>query len=47
MYVIFDIHENFKTYKRGIFSVTQGPPLGCHCVLLVGYGTENGVDYFI
>ncbi|KAL7014457.1 hypothetical protein ACKWTF_015938 [Chironomus riparius] len=47
MYVIFDIHENFKEYKRGIYSFTEGPALGCHCVLLVGYGTENGVGYWI
>lgn len=47
MYVIFDLYKNLYDYKRGIYSKVDGPKMGCHCVLLVGYGTENGIDYFI
>ena len=39
--------EQMMHYKTGIFN---NPKCGCktdHAVLLVGYGTSNGTDYWI
>jgi cathepsin L len=40
----------FPFYEKGIYDSEQCSPdadLGDHAVLLVGYGTENGIDYWI
>ncbi|KAG5669346.1 hypothetical protein PVAND_017234 [Polypedilum vanderplanki] len=44
----FYVYENFFSYYSGIYSSTEGSDLmGGHAVLLTGYGTENGIDYWI
>lgn len=43
---IDDSSLEFYHYKSGIFNSTCGIELG-HCIGIVGYGTEKGVDYWI
>jgi C1A family cysteine protease len=37
----------FYSYKSGIYNEANCPINVTHAVLIVGYGTENGVDYWI
>lgn len=43
---IDDSSLDFYHYNNGVFNSTCGTELG-HCLAIVGYGTENGVDYWI
>ena len=50
--VVVDVNidcPEFATYSSGILSSPEcsGQKKGDHTLLLVGYGTENGVDYWI
>jgi len=48
--ISFTVMPDFKMYKGGIYSNSTCPngPLDVnHDVVLVGYGTENGTDYWI
>jgi len=42
----FEVYEDFYKYKSGIYYYTGGAFVGGHAVRIVGYGTENGVDYW-
>ncbi|KAN0047396.1 hypothetical protein ACTA71_001778 [Dictyostelium dimigraforme] len=42
----FNVYEDFLGYKSGVYIHKSGKFLGGHCVKLVGYGTENGVNYY-
>lgn len=39
--------EVLKHYKSGIIQPKDCDTYNTHCVLLVGYGSENGQDYWI
>ena len=42
-----NVHRTFNNYDNGIYDVPNcSPTEGLHAVLLVGYGTANGVDYW-
>ena len=41
-----DVYEDFMTYKSGIYQHVTGGGLGEHAVKLVGWGVENGVEYW-
>lgn len=45
--VAFTVYADFPTYKSGVYQHTTGGQLGGHAVRALGYGTENGVKYWI
>jgi len=45
--IAFDVYEDFLTYKSGVYIHTDGSMLGGHAVKMLGWGTENGVDYWL
>jgi cathepsin B len=47
MYVAFSVYSDFPTYKSGVYKHTSGSYLGGHAVELMGWGTENGQDYWL
>jgi cathepsin B len=44
--VYSDFMTFFKSTPKGIYKHKSGGALGGHAVKLMGYGTENGVDYW-
>lgn len=45
--VAFTVYEDFPTYKSGVYHHVSGSALGGHAVEMVGWGVENGVDYWL
>lgn len=48
--IAFQVIAGFRDYKTGVYSdpaCKNGPMDVNHAVLAVGYGTENGQDYWI
>jgi len=43
----FTVYEDFMSYKSGVYQHTTGGMLGGHAIKNVGWGTEDGVDYWI
>eukprot|EP00830_Metopus_es_P011605 TRINITY_DN2343_c0_g1_i2.p1 TRINITY_DN2343_c0_g1~~TRINITY_DN2343_c0_g1_i2.p1 ORF type:complete len:316 (+),score=35.28 TRINITY_DN2343_c0_g1_i2:64-1011(+) len=43
----FDVYEDFINYKSGIYSHSGGNIVGGHAIKVVGYGVENGTNYWI
>jgi len=43
----FDVYEDFLSYKSGVYQYTTGNYLGGHCVKMLGWGTENGKNYWL
>lgn len=42
----FVVYSDFPTYKSGIYVRTSVDALGLHAVKLVGWGHEDGIDYW-
>jgi cathepsin B len=42
----FTVYYDFELYTSGIYSHKFGPNMGGHAVEIVGYGTENGVNFW-
>eukprot|EP01084_Bolivina_argentea_P152561 266118_1 len=40
------VHEDFLSYKSGVYYWQNGQPLGGHAVKIFGYGIENGKHYW-
>ena len=50
MSIAFEVTNEFESYSSGVFvdsTCNQDPEHVNHAVLIVGYGTENGQDYWI
>lgn len=45
--VAFTVYADFPTYKSGVYTHKTGGMLGGHAVEMVGWGTENGQDYWL
>jgi len=43
----FSVYSDFPTYSSGVYTVSGGQMLGGHIVVMQGWGTENGVDYWL
>lgn len=43
----FMVYEDFRNYSGGIYKHTSGSLLGGHAVKIVGWGSENGTEYWI
>lgn len=43
----FSVYEDFMNYGGGIYTHTTGSFLGGHAVKIIGWGTENGTEYWI
>eukprot|EP01063_Lacrimia_lanifica_P032208 TRINITY_DN545_c0_g1_i3.p1 TRINITY_DN545_c0_g1~~TRINITY_DN545_c0_g1_i3.p1 ORF type:complete len:324 (+),score=114.54 TRINITY_DN545_c0_g1_i3:52-1023(+) len=43
----FEVYADFPTYKSGVYKHTTGARLGGHAVMILGYGTEAGTDYWL
>lgn len=43
----FTVYEDFMAYKGGIYKHVTGGSLGGHAVRIIGYGSENGTDYWL
>jgi len=42
----FTVYSDFENYVGGIYVATSQQVLGGHAIKIVGWGTENGVDYW-
>jgi cathepsin B len=42
----FTVYQDFMSYKSGIYKHTTGGVLGGHAVKIVGFGVENGTQYW-
>jgi len=45
--VAFTVYADFPTYTSGVYTHTEGSALGGHAVAMLGWGTENGKDYWL
>ncbi|RCN47361.1 hypothetical protein ANCCAN_06649 [Ancylostoma caninum] len=43
----FTVYSDFLSYKKGIYVHTNGFKTGAHAVKIVGWGRENGTDYWL
>jgi len=43
----FTVYEDFMSYKSGVYKHTSGGMLGGHAIKIVGWGSENGEDYWL
>jgi len=43
----FSVYEDFIHYKGGVYKHTSGSLLGGHAVKIIGWGNEDGTDYWI
>jgi len=43
----FTVYSDFVHYKSGVYSHQTGSQLGGHAIKIIGYGTEDGTDYWL
>lgn len=43
----FSVYKDFLTYKTGVYHHTTGSFLGGHAIRILGWGVENGTDYWL
>ncbi|PIC14502.1 hypothetical protein B9Z55_026793 [Caenorhabditis nigoni] len=45
--VSYRVYEDFYHYKSGVYHYVSGKLTGAHAVKIIGWGTENKVDYWL
>ena len=43
----FTVYDDFPSYKSGVYVQTSQTELGGHAIKILGWGTENGLDYWL
>ena len=43
----FTVYQDFMNYKSGVYYHTSGGVLGGHAIKVLGYGVENGLNYWL
>lgn len=43
----FEVFQDFFAYESGVYSHLEGDYAGLHAVTLMGWGSENGADYWL
>jgi len=43
----FTVYDDFPSYKSGVYVQTSDNVLGGHAIKILGWGTENNVDYWL
>ncbi|XP_074595663.1 cathepsin B-like cysteine proteinase 3 [Brevipalpus obovatus] len=43
----FDVYADFLSYKSGVYKVESKDKIGYHSAKLIGWGTEDGVPYWL
>lgn len=43
----FTVYSDFMSYKSGVYKHVSGSEEGGHAVKILGWGNENGEDYWI
>jgi cathepsin B len=43
----FTVFADFLNYKSGVYYYVSGDELGGHAIKILGWGTENGIDYWL
>ena len=43
----FTVYQDLMNYKSGVYQHKTGGMLGGHAIKCIGWGTENGVDYWL
>lgn len=41
------MYADFPTYRKGVYQHVTGQELGGHAVKIVGWGVEDGKDYWL
>ncbi|KAF4687936.1 hypothetical protein FOZ63_024242, partial [Perkinsus olseni] len=41
------VYEDFMSYKSGVYKHTKGSIVGLHAVKIIGWGEENGEEYWL
>jgi len=47
METAFTVYEDFMSYSSGIYEHVTGKELGGHAVKLLGWGVDDGVEYWL
>lgn len=43
----FTVYADFLTYRSGVYQHTTGEELGGHAIKILGWGVEDGTDYWL
>lgn len=46
MYTLMNVYEDFVYYRSGIYVQTSNHFLGGHNIKLLGWGVQNGIEYW-